>query len=68
MSLDTSPHLFHARVDSRRRTHVAGMSRHVLEQHGIVYNRPIVLNEWQAGVAIEGVIRHNENRGDSGLL
>jgi len=68
MSLDTSPHLFYARVDPRRRTHAVGMYTHVLDQHGIVYNQPIVLNERQAGVAIEGVIRHNEDRDDDGLL
>jgi TnpA family transposase len=68
MSLDTSPHLFYARVDPRRRTHAVGMYTHVLDQHGIVYNQPIVLNEPQAGVALEGVIRHNENRDDGGLL
>ncbi|TDG02544.1 Tn3 family transposase [Paraburkholderia guartelaensis] len=67
MSLDTSPHLFYARVDPRRRTHAVGMYTHVLDQHGIVYNQPIVLNERQAGVAIEGVTRHNENRDDGGL-
>lgn len=67
MSLDTSPHLFYARVDPRRRTHAVGMYTHVLDQHGIVYNQPIVLNERQAGVAIEGVIRHNEIRDDGGL-
>ncbi len=43
------------------------MYTHVLDQHGIVYNQPIVLNERQAGVAIEGVTRHNENRDDGGL-
>nr|WP_226382964.1 transposase [Burkholderia mayonis] len=68
MSLDTSPHLFYARVDPRRRTHAVGIYTHVLDQHGIVYNQPIVLNERQAGVAIEGVIRHNETRDDGGLL
>ena len=68
MSLDTSRHLFYARVDPRRRTHAVGINTHVLDQHGIVYNHPIVLNERQAGVAIEGVIRHNDTRDDSGLL
>ena len=52
MSLDTSPHLFYARVDPRRRTHAVGMYTHVLDQHGIVYNQPVVLNERQAGVEI----------------
>ncbi|MBS2132233.1 Tn3 family transposase (plasmid) [Burkholderia thailandensis] len=68
MSLDTSQHLFYARIDPRRRTHAVGIYTHVLDQHGIVYNQPIVLNERQAGVAIEGVIRHNETREDGGLL
>jgi hypothetical protein len=60
MSLDTSRHLFYARVGPRRCTHAVGMYTHVLDQHGIVYNQPIVLNERQAEVAIEGVIRHND--------
>ncbi|WP_459568798.1 Tn3 family transposase, partial [Cupriavidus sp. 8B] len=68
MSLDTSPHLFYARVDPRRRTHAVGIYTHVLDQHGIAYNQPIVLNERQAGAAIEGVIRHGEKRDDGGLL
>lgn len=68
MSLDTSPHLFYARADPRRRTHAVGVYTHVLDQHGIVYNQPMVLNERQTGVAIEGVMRHNEARADGGLL
>lgn len=68
MSLDASPHLIYARVDPRRRTHAVGICTHVLDQHGLVYIQPIVLNERQAGVAIEGVLRHNENRDDGGLL
>ncbi|WP_175795890.1 Tn3 family transposase [Burkholderia anthina] len=68
MSLDTTPHLFYARVDPRRRIHAVGIYTHVLDQHGIVYNQPIVLNERQAGVAIEGVLRHNESRDDGGLV
>ncbi|CAN7753559.1 Tn3 family transposase [Cupriavidus necator] len=68
MSLYTSPHLFYARVDPRRRTHAVGIYTHVLDQHGIVYNQPIVLNERQAGVAIEGAVRHSDTREDGGLL
>lgn len=41
---------------------------HVLDQHGIAYNQPMVLNERQTGVVIEGVIRHNETRTEGGLL
>lgn len=67
MGLDTSPHLFYAQVDPRRRTHAVGIYTHVLDQHGIVYNQPIVLNERQAGPAIAGVLRYNETREYGGL-
>lgn len=60
MSLETSKHLWNARVDPRRRTHAAGIYTHVLDQHGIIYDQPIVLNERQAGPAIEGVVRYND--------
>lgn len=59
MSLDASRHLWTARVDPRRRTHAAGVYTHVLDRHGIIYDQPIVLNERQAGPAIEGVVRYN---------
>ena len=54
MSLDASIHLWNARVDPQRRTHAAGMYTRALDQHGIVDDQPIVLNERQAGPAIEG--------------
>lgn len=47
---------------------IPGGAPHVLDQHRIVYNQPIVLNERLAGVAIEGVIRHNDARDDGGFL
>ena len=59
MSLDASRHLWSARVDPRRRTYAAGINTHVRARWGIVYDQPIVLNERQAGVAIEGVEQHN---------
>ncbi|MFA7269579.1 MAG: Tn3 family transposase [Sterolibacterium sp.] len=62
MSLDASKHLWNARVDPRRRQHAAGIYTHVLDQHGIVYNQPIVLNERQNGPAIEGLVRYNNSR------
>jgi TnpA family transposase len=34
-----------------------GIYTHVLDQWGIVYDQPLLLNERQAGVAIEGVVR-----------
>lgn len=60
MSLNASKHLYNARIDPRRRTHAVGLYTHVLDQHGIIYDQPIVLNERQAGAAIEGVVRYNE--------
>ncbi len=61
MSLEASRHLYTARIDPRRRTHAVGLYTHVLDQHGIVYDQPIVLNERQAGAAIEGVVRYNDS-------
>ena len=61
MSLDASKHLYNARIDPRRRTHAVGLYTHVLDQHGVIYDQPIVLNERQAGAAIEGVVRYNDS-------
>ena len=52
---EASPHLWHARVDLRRRVYAAGLYTHVLDRYGIVYDQSIVLNERQTGAAIEGV-------------
>ena len=43
-------------------TYATGIYTHVLDRWGIVYDQPIVLNERQAGVAIEGVERHDFRR------
>jgi len=48
-----------ARADPRRRTASIGVYTHVRDRWGIFYDQPIVLNERQAGVAIEGVIRQS---------
>jgi TnpA family transposase len=56
MSVDVSRHLWNARVDPRRRTYGIGLYTHLLDQWGIIYDQPVVLNERQAGVAIEGVV------------
>ena len=61
MSLEATRHLWSARTDPRRRTYAAGIYTHVLDRWGIVYDQPIVLNERQTGVAIEGVERHNRS-------
>lgn len=67
MSLDATRNLWSARVDPRRRTYAVGMYTHVLDQHGIVYHQPVVLNERQAGPAIQGVVGYNEHAGDRRL-
>ena len=59
MALDASRHLWTARVDPRRRTFAAGIYTHVRDRWGVFYDQPIVLNERQAGVAVEGVEQHN---------
>jgi TnpA family transposase len=59
MSLDASKHLFNARIDPRRRTYAVGIYTHVLSTYGVIYDQPIVLNERQAGAAVEGVERYN---------
>jgi len=60
MSLDTSRHLWRARLDPRRRVPAIGIYQHVLDQWGVFYDLPIVLMDRQAGAAIEGVIRQTQ--------
>ena len=57
MSLEATRHLWNARLDPRRRTYAIGTYAHVLDQWGIIYDQPIVLNRRQAGAAIEGAMR-----------
>ncbi|KVD49416.1 Tn3 family transposase [Burkholderia ubonensis] len=57
MSLETTRTVWQARADQRRRTASIGVYTHVRDRWGIFYDQPIVLNERQAGVAIEGAIR-----------
>ena len=59
MSLETTRSVWQARADPRRRTASIGMYTHVRDRWGIFYDQPILLNERQAGAAIEGVIRQN---------
>lgn len=58
MSLDATRHLWTARLDPRRRTPAVGTYTHVLDQWAILHNQAVVLNRRQAGVAIEGALRH----------
>ena len=57
MSLETSRRVFLARHDPRRQTPSIGLYSHVRDRWEISYAQPIVLNERQAGAAIEGVVR-----------
>lgn len=60
MSLDATRHLWSARREPRRRTHVVGTYTHVLDQWPIVHDAPIILNKRQAGAAIEGALRQEQ--------
>ena len=62
MSLETTRTVWQARADPRRRTASIGMYTHVMDRWGIFYDQPIILNERQAGAAIEGVIRQSGTR------
>ena len=62
MSLDVSRQLWNARADPRRHTHAVGIYTHILDQWGIIYDQPIVLNQRQAGAAIEGAVRQETIR------
>jgi len=67
MALDASKHLFNARIDPRRRTYAIGLYTHVQNSYGIIYDQPVVLNERQAGVAVDGVENYNMNLSEDGL-
>ncbi len=57
MSMETTQRVWQARLDPRRNTPSIGIYSHVRDRWGIFHAQPFVLNERQAGVAIEGVIR-----------
>jgi hypothetical protein len=59
MSLEASRHLWSARAEPRRRVYAVGTYAHVLDQWGIIYDQPIVLNKRQVGAAIEGALQQN---------
>jgi TnpA family transposase len=60
MSLEATRYLWSARIDPRRRVYAVGTYAHVLDQWGILYDQPIVLNRRQAGAAIEGALRQRQ--------
>jgi len=57
MSMETTKRVWQARLDPRRNAPSIGIYSHVRDRWGISYAQPFVLNERQAGVAIEGVLR-----------
>jgi len=57
MSMETTKRVWQARLDPRRNTPSVGIYSHVRDRWGIFHAQPFVLNERQAGVAIEGVVR-----------
>ena len=57
MSLDARRQLWSARTEPRRKGFAVGTYAHVMDQWGIIYNQPIILNKRQAGAAIEGALR-----------
>ena len=54
MSMETTKRVWQARLDPRRNTPSIGIYSHVKDRWGIFHAQPFVLNERQAGVAIEG--------------
>jgi len=59
MSVETAKAIWNSRSDPRRKTKSHGMYSHVSSRWGIFYDQPIVLNERQCGVALEGAIRQD---------
>lgn len=57
MSLDARRQLWSARTEPRRKGYAVGTYAHVMDQWGIIYNQPIILNKRQAGAAIEGALK-----------
>jgi TnpA family transposase len=60
MAMDVSKHVWAARMDYRRKQPSVGTYQLVTDFWSIPYDVPIILNERQAGVAIEGAIRQTE--------
>ena len=57
MSMETATRVGEPLRDPGRNTSSIGIYSHVRDRWGIFYAQPFVLNERQAGVAIEGVVR-----------
>ena len=59
MRLDAARSLWSARSDPRRRTASMGAYTHVADHWAHIYDQPIILNQHQAGAAIEGALRQD---------
>jgi Tn3 transposase DDE domain len=57
MSLDATRKLWLARIEPRRRGPAVGTYTHVSDRWAVIYDQPVLLNERQAGVAIEGALK-----------
>jgi TnpA family transposase len=60
MSLDVSRKIWAARLDPKRKVPSVGTYTHLSDFWSLIFDQPIVLNERQAGAAIEGIIRQRE--------
>lgn len=60
MSLDVSKHIWVARMDYRRKLPSVGTYTLVSDFWSVIYDMPIILNERQAGAAIEAAIRQTD--------
>ncbi|BAO29615.1 Tn3 family transposase [Sulfuritalea hydrogenivorans] len=60
MSLDVSRKIWLARLDPKRGIPSVGTYTLMSDFWSVIYDQPIILNERQAGVAIEGAIRQRE--------
>lgn len=57
VSLETTKHLYSARLEPRKRVPATGMYSHILDRYAMVYDQPMIINRRQAGHAIEGALR-----------
>ncbi len=59
MSLDVARTLWSARSDPRRKTPAMGTYALLSDQWTLIHDQPLVLNQRQAGAALEGALRHD---------
>jgi len=57
VSLETTKHLYSARLEPRKRVPSTGMYSHILDRYAMIYDLPIIINRRQVGHAIEGALR-----------